>query len=164
MTSSNNQYIVLFDVGTINIKSIENVKTSFSNDENIAYKRKAQYEKIVYQWKCHFKKELEKRRNIKKNRNGKILILFTIKILNAVILPFYSFALVQHRCITLSKVNSVEEITDLMFDHIVPMLMINSEGMMTSEVATYLSNLIYKKFCAKFKEETGASETVRISA
>lgn len=65
------------------------------------------------------------------------------------------------RCITYTNVLSPNEIADVVFDQIVPVLCAQPNGLPVSYICRRLGYLLYLKFSSKYRDEKGVAEKVR---
>lgn len=113
---------------------VKSIATSTTFDQ-VANKRAKLYTKIIDQWKKDFLLEYMRMQHVK-----------------AITKPT-----VYERCMTYTKVLTPQEITDIIFDHIVPILCSQPNGVPVSFVCRRLGFLMYQKFSSKFRHESGVT-------
>lgn len=75
---------------------------------------------------------------------------------------FYFLDFLYNRCITYSCVLTPEELTEVVFEDILPIICTQPQGVPVNFICRRLGHLIYNRFAAKFKGEKGVSEKVSV--
>lgn len=120
--------------GSLEIPSIDVTKVH----SNLAVKRSHLYQTIIDQWRKDFITELVQVRKFKNNR-----------------------AFMYNRCVTFASVLTPDELADILFDNIVPLICSQPQGIPVNFICRRLGRMIYSRFCAKFKNDNGVVEKVQ---
>lgn len=119
--------------GTLTIKSVETLASTAKH----VVKRSNLYNIIIDQWKMNFILEMKKLRQTKDDK-----------------------ALLYNRCVTYTSVLSSEEIADIVFKDIVPLIASQQQGLSVSFICRLLGRMMYNRYCMTFKHEKGVVEKV----
>ncbi|XP_047134645.1 DNA-directed RNA polymerase, mitochondrial isoform X1 [Hydra vulgaris] len=119
--------------GSVKIKSVDKTKLHSKK----AIRRAEWYKQIIEQWKKDFILEIINASNTKGRK---------------------SFA--NDRLVTFTKIFTAEELADIIFDDIFPLLCAQPNGMDVSFLCRHLGRLLFERFCSKYKQKTGVVEKV----
>lgn len=75
---------------------------------------------------------------------------------------FMFVAFMYNRCVTFASVLTPDELADILFDNIVPLICSQPQGIPVNFICRRLGRMIYSRFCAKFKNDNGVVEKVCI--